>query len=218
MNRVVIFGAGGLGELVHDILQVAGTVHVVGFLDSDPCLHGQQRDGLPVLGGLDQVGTLRWSGVTHAVVAIGDNQVRTRIADALTQRGLGLISAIHPQATIAPSAELGRHLIIGARVTVCVHAVIEDHCVISSGAIIEHDNHLGPGAFIHPAVRLAGGVRVEAGATLEIGASVIPGVRVGRRARVRAGAVVIRDIADGREAVGMPAEEVSTTPAAATHA
>lgn len=210
MTRVVIFGAGGLGQLVRDILLHHPQIAAAAFLDSDPQRHGETVDGLEILGGLERIDELRWQGVTHAVVAIGRNADRLKLADALTQRGLALASAIHPLATFAGSAKLGTHLIIGARVLVCVHAVIEDHCVLSAGAIVEHDNRIERGAFLHPAVRLAGGVTVRAGATLGIGASVIPGRTIGRAARVEPGAVVIGDVPDGATVSGAPAIRIAT--------
>ena len=42
---VVIFGAGGLGSLVQDILQQGGRYRPVAFLDSNPAKHGQFLNG-----------------------------------------------------------------------------------------------------------------------------------------------------------------------------
>jgi acetyltransferase-like isoleucine patch superfamily enzyme len=57
-------------------------------------------------------------------------------------------------------------------------------------------------------------VRVELGAKLGIGARVAPWLRVGRCTMVGAGAVVIRDFAPGATVAGVPARELSCTPAA----
>ena len=210
MTDVVIFGAGGLGCLVLDTLLQTERYRPVAFLDSDPLKHGSSVDGLTVCGGVKQVSSLRREGVETAIVAIGDSRTRVRIAGLLKRRGMRLVSAIHPLASIAPSARLGSHLIIGPRVTVCVHASIADHCVLSAGAIVEHDNRLGTGVFLHPAVRLAGGVKVDQYATLGIGACVIPYRKVGRAARVGPGAVVIQDVLSGSTVSGAPATRLDT--------
>ena len=204
-KQVVIVGAGGLGQLVHDILLHDPSVEVVGFLDSNAELHGTRVDNLPVWGGLEQVQRLRWDGVTHAIVAIGINPIRRTMARRLVDAGLELASAIHPQSAVARSAVVGAHVIIGAGARVCVHATIGDHAVLSAGAIVEHDNRIGRGAFLHPAVRLAGGVEVGDDAVLEIGASVIPGVAIGEGARIGAGSIVIRNVTGGEQARGVPA-------------
>jgi sugar O-acyltransferase (sialic acid O-acetyltransferase NeuD family) len=210
MTEVVIFGAGGLGCLVLDTLLQAERYRPVAFLDSDPLKRGSTVDGLTVCGGVEQVPSLLRAGVKTAIVAIGDSLARVQIAELLKRLGMRLVSAVHPLASIAPSAQLGNHLIIGPRVTICVHASIADHCVLSAGAIIEHDNRIGIGAFLHPAARLAGGVQVDQFATLGIGACVIPYRKVGRAARVEPGAVVIRDVLPGSTVGGAPALRLAT--------
>ena len=205
MKDVVIFGAGGLGCLVLDTLLQSDEYRPCAFLDNDPQKHGVKVDGLPVLGDFQQIPKLRKTGIDSAIVAIGDNHARVEIAERLEKDGLHLISAIHPLASIANSARLGKHLIIGSRVTICVHASLGNHCVLLAGAIVEHDNKLDQGSFLHPAVRLAGGVQVDAYATLCIGACVIPGRKVGKDARVEPGAVVIRDVLPGTTVSGAPA-------------
>lgn len=201
---VVIYGASALGRVVLDILRQSNA-RVVAFLDSDPQKHHKSIDGLPVLGGAEMVAALVSRGATRMVVAIGDSLARVRVARRLRAAGAELISAIHPLASISPSAVLARHIVIGARAIVCVHARIGAHAVISTGAIVEHDNLVGRGAFLHPAVRLAGGVSIGAFVTLGIGACVIPGRRVGRGAHVAPGAVVIRDVANRQRVGGAPA-------------
>jgi UDP-perosamine 4-acetyltransferase len=179
----------------------------VAFLDSAAAKRGRYVDGLPVHGGLEQWPTLRAKGLRHVIVAVGDNHARVSLARELQRAGAELVSAVHPLATIAPSAQLGEHLIVGARVTVCVHARIGPHCVLSPGSIIEHDNCLGMGVFLEPAVRLAGTVTADDFARVGIGACVIPGRRLGVACRVAPGAVVIRDVPAGATVTGVPAKE-----------
>ena len=209
MQQVVIYGAGGLGRVVQDLIVQQSVCRAIGYLDSAAGLAGQTLDGLPVFGGLEQLQRLRWQGVTHAIVAIGDNAARVRVARQLVARGLRLASAIHPLASIAPSARVGEHVIIGARVNVCVHSTIAEHAVLMTGANVDHDNVIERGAFLHTAVRLAGGVRVGEGAVLEIGASVIPGRTIGAHARVSAGSIVIEDVPAHTIVSGAPARLTS---------
>ena len=205
MDEVIIYGAGGLGCVAQDILQQGGRYRPIAFLDSDRAKWGTVVAGLPVRGGPEQIETVLRARPLGVVVAIGDNMARVAVAQTLRRHGLTLVSAIHPLASISPSAELAEHLIIGPRVTVCIHTCIGPHCVLSAGAIAEHDNVLGQGVFLAPAVRLAGAVTIADFATVGIGACVIPGRRVGRGARVEAGAVVIQDVPARTVVGGVPA-------------
>lgn len=209
MQPVLIFGAGGLGQLVLETVRQANQFQPVGFCDSEPRLTNRVIDGVPVLGGWDAAAAAHRRGIRHAVVAVGFPPERVELAEQLAVVGFSLISAVHPLATIAPTARLGPHVLIGPRVTVCVHAEIGAHCIVSAGSIIEHDNRLGVAAFLHPAVRLAGGVTVGDYATLGIGCCVIPGRSVGAHAHVAPGAVVIRNVPESGRVAGAPAVEIT---------
>src|SRR5262245_22876254 len=107
MTDVAIFGAGGLGCLVHDILLQTRQFRPVAFLDSDPTLHNRALQGIPLLGGLDALEQLAAWRVRNIVVAIGVNHSRITIAETLRRAGMRLTSAIHPLASISPSAQVG---------------------------------------------------------------------------------------------------------------
>lgn len=207
--RVVVVGAGGHGRVVLDILVQGGQFHVVGFLDSNPQLHGRRMDGVPVLGDMSVLPRLRdeW-GVCGAVVAIGDNGVRRAFAQQIEDGGLELINAIHPSANLARNVNLGRNIVIAAGALVCAHCQVGDSVILNTGCIVDHESMIGTAAHICPGARLAGRVTVEPGAFIGIGATVVQSVRIGYEAVVGAGAVVIRDVPPMATVVGVPARIV----------
>ena len=211
MNCVIV-GAGGHGRVVLDILRQARDHVPVGFLDSNPRLHGRRIDGLPVVGDLRRLPALRADGVAGAVVAIGDNGVRRAFADDIAEAGLRLINAVHPSANLATTVSLGQNVVIAAGALVCAHGQIGDSAVLNTGCIVDHESMIGTAAHICPGVRLAGHVTVEAGAFVGIGATVIQNVRIGSEAVVGAGAVVIRDVPAMSTVVGVPARVVKEIP------
>lgn len=211
MTPVAIFGCGGLSAVVRDILLRAEQHQPVGYLSSDRALHGRFIDRLPVLGGMQDVARLIRAGVNHAIVAVGDNSQRVEIAEKLARRGIRLVSAIHPLASISRTAVLDHHLIVGAGAIINTNAGIGSHAILSSGVIVEHDNRIGRGVLLHSAARLAGGVVVDELATIGVGACVIPGRRIGRGAIVEPGTVVIRDVGPGDRVGGVPGRVVQSS-------
>lgn len=48
METVVIFGAGGMGRRLHDILSKRGNVRIIAFVDNDESKHGAHYSGTPI--------------------------------------------------------------------------------------------------------------------------------------------------------------------------
>ena len=115
---VIIVGAGGHGKVVLDILRAAGTYRPIGFVDADTALAGAQVCGLPVIGPANTLPRLRQQKVRLAVIAIGDNRPRLHYASLLREAGFELINAIHPAASVSPSAVLGTNIVIAAQAAV----------------------------------------------------------------------------------------------------
>ena len=208
----VIVGAGGHGRVVLDIMLAAGSHRPVGFLDSNPALHGRRMDGLPILGDLRQLETLRSQGVRRAVVAIGDNGVRRAFAERIDSAGFTLVNVIHPSANLAHTVNLGRNVVIAAGALVCAHCQVGDSVILNTGCIVDHESMIGTAVHVCPGAKLAGRVTVESGAFVGIGATVLQGLRIGCEAIVGGGAVVIEDIPPLTTVVGVPARVAHTVP------
>jgi len=208
---VLILGCGGHGRVVLDILLNAGGWDVVGFVDSNPAMHGRRVDGVRVLGSpQDLPGIRKEHGVTCAVVAVGDNGARRALADQLDALDFELINAVHPSANVSRSASLGRNIVVAAGALVCAHCQIGDSVILNTGCIIDHESLIGTATHVCPGAKIAGRVTIESGAFIGIGATVIQSTRVGYEAVVGAGAVVIHDVAPMATVVGVPAHEIKS--------
>jgi acetyltransferase EpsM len=208
-KRTLILGAGGHGRVVLDILLQAGQHQVVGFLDNNAEILGRRVDGLPVLGTIDDLPTIaEQHGCDGVIVAIGNNGARRGLARCVDAAGLDLISAVHPSATLAHNAMLGRNVVVAAGVVVCAHCQIGNSVILNTGCIIDYQTMIGEGTHICPGVRIAGRVKIEPGVFVGIGATVIPKVTLGCESIVGAGAVVIEDVPALATVVGVPARRV----------
>jgi UDP-N-acetylbacillosamine N-acetyltransferase len=206
--KAILYGAGGHGRVVADILAALPGIEAVGFIDDDSERHGRVLGTLTVLGGSDQLITLRDRGVSGAVVTIGANAPRSSKAAALVEVGMELITAIHPSAVLAPDVVVGPGTVIMAGVIVNAAARIGRNVIINTGATVDHECILGDGSHISPGANLAGNVDVGDGAHIGIGCSVVPGVRIGSRSTVGAGAVVLHDVPADETWAGNPARRI----------
>jgi len=198
-NAVVVVGAGGHGKVVCDVLRSMGE-DVAGFCD-DGKARGDLVLGLPVLG------DTAWLEGAPARVAlgIGDNLRRKLIAERLETAGCTLVTAVHRDATVAPSANIEAGAVVFARAVVNPDAIVGRGAIINTGSIVEHDCLVGPYAHLSPASALGGGARIGEFAHIGLGAVVLPLVVVGARSIVGAGAVVNRAVADDVVVRGVPA-------------
>jgi sugar O-acyltransferase (sialic acid O-acetyltransferase NeuD family) len=208
-TRVLILGAGGHGRVVLDILVQARRHDVIGFLDSNAAMQGRRVDGIPVHGGIADLEDLRHElNIGGVIIAIGDNGTRRGLARQVEQDGLALINAIHPSATLASNATIGRNVVIAAGVVVCANCQIGDSVILNTGCIIDHQTTIGEGSHICPGVRIAGRVKVEPGVFVGIGATVVPKVTLGCEAIIGAGTVVLEDVLPMATVVGVPAQPI----------
>jgi UDP-perosamine 4-acetyltransferase len=204
-DAVIVMGASGHAKVIIEILRERDVeiACCVARVDAPPrCL------GIPVLCGDEALQQLHDVGHRRAVVAVGDNRVRARLADHLRQLGFTLVSAVSQHATLSPSATVGEGVAIMAGVVVNADTQIADLAIINTGATVDHDCHIGRSVHVAPQCALAGNVAVGEHTLVGIGARIIPGITIGRDVTIGAGAVVTADVPDGLTVVGVPAREV----------
>ncbi|MDI6786041.1 MAG: acetyltransferase [bacterium] len=206
-EKIFIMGAGGHGRVVLDILLESKDYEVVGFLDSDPKLHGKFVNNHKVFGDISLIPKLiKEKGVIGSIIAIGHNETRSMFFKKFKKAGLIIINAIHPSAIISKTAKIGSGVVVSARATVWTDSIIGDNCIINTGVIVEHQNIIEDNVHIASGAQLGGNVKIKQNTTIGAGSTIIPYINVGKNVMVGAGSVVINDISDGVTAVGVPAK------------
>jgi sugar O-acyltransferase (sialic acid O-acetyltransferase NeuD family) len=201
---ILVYGAGGHGKVVADILLASGQ-SALGFLDDHQSLHGNVVMGLPVLGGKHW---LKEEIARHRVMValgIGDNKARQQLANRCAILGVEVAMAIHPSATISVSATIGPGTVVMAGAVINPSANIGAGAIINSGAVVEHDVVIGDYAHVSPNGTMGGSSRLGALSHLGLGAVILPGIAVGTQSIVGAGAVVTTSLGDAITAMGVPA-------------
>lgn len=208
MKKVVGLGAGGHAKVVLEILRANPDLQIVGMLDSNQELRGEKFSGVTILGGDDLLQDLIKQGVDHAFIGVGtagNTRPRQKLYDLAKNMGFHFVSAIHPQAVLSPSAQIGEGAAIMAEAVINPEARLGHNVIVNTRAVIEHDCVIGNHAHIATGALLAGGVTVGEGSHVGIGACVRQGLQIGRDAVVGAGAVVVANVADNTVVVGNPA-------------
>lgn len=207
---LIIVGTSGHAAVVVDAIERGGSREIVAFVDSARS-PGDSAFGYPVIGPEDRLPAfLLDHGACEAVVAIGDNFQRRRMAARLRALvpGLRLATVVHPAACVSPRAMLGDGVVILAGAIVCAGARVGDGAVLNTGCSLDHDSAMAPWSSLGPRAVTGGRVRIGECGSVAIGATVLQGRTVGCHAIVGAGAVATRDTADHAVAVGVPARVV----------
>ena len=213
MTPVIGLGAGGHAKVVIEILRLAGSYEIVGLLDIARARWETEVAGVKVLGGDELLPEIHGRGISAAFIGlgtVGDASQRKLLFEKAREHGFEIVSAIHPQAIVSESAEIGCGPTVMAGAIINADARLGDNVIVNTGAIIEHDCVVGNHAHIATGACLAGAIHVGDGAHIGIGASVRQGIHIGRHAIVGAGAVVIRDVPEGVVVVGVPAKEIDS--------
>ncbi len=206
-NRLMVVGAGGHAKVVIDCARSAGWVPVAAF---DPGKAGADVLGVPVRGGDDELAAFWADGQADgAVVALGNNGLRRRLADKIRALGCPTPAIVHATAWVSPAAQVGGGVVIMAGAVVNAAAVIDADCIVNTSAIVEHDCRLGQAVHVAPRSVMGGGCRIGRETLFGIGATARPEISIGARVIVGAGTVIVADVTDAVTVVGNPARPLA---------
>jgi len=199
---LTIIGAGGHAKVV------IATARACGWNDLELADDDQGRLGTQVLG----VTIAREARAalsdpdSLAIIAIGDNAVRSRLAESAR---CDFTSLVHPRAYVEQSVAIGKGTAVFAGVIVQVDAVLGEHTILNTSSSVDHDCVLGRAVHVGPGARLCGAVRLGDRAMVGVGAVVIPCIEIGSDVVVGGGAAVVSNLPSATVAVGVPARIVS---------
>jgi acetyltransferase EpsM len=196
---VILYGGGGHGKQIIDLLRCTHTLELIGILDDEKEAGSQVLD-IPVLGGFGLLYDLSMRGIRQAVNGIGgiiDPAPRKTAFDRLRSAGFTCPPIVHPSAVVEPSARIREGAQIFALAYIGSECEVGFGCLVNYGAILSHDCILGERVNISPGAMLAGNVRVGEGARIGMGVTINIGLTVGSGALVGNGATVKADVPSG---------------------
>lgn len=207
--KSVIIGAGKYGEVYLDYLQQAG-VEIVGFLDDNPNEWNLKIHGIPVLGAISRISSLKEELEVEAVYCpLGNNRLRVKFLEMAQSLGYQTPSYIHPSVTISDNVKIGRGVYILLGTNIMPETVIEDYVMISMGVNIAHHNILSKGTFLSTGCNFGASIEAKPYTYCGIGSTIMTGLHsLGTDCLIGAGAVVIKDVPEGAVVAGVPAKVI----------
>lgn len=205
--KSIIIGAGTYGEVYLAYLQEAG-VDVVGFLDDNPKYVNQNVRGIPVLGSISKLDTLKETdGIEAVYCPLGNNQLRVRFLEYSRKLGYKTPNFIHPSVIISPNVSIGEGVYVLLGTTIMPHTTIKDYVMISMGVHLAHHCVLDEGVFLSTGCNFGASIHAHKYAYCGISSTIMTGLReLGEDCLIGAGAVVIRDVPDKAVMAGVPAK------------
>jgi sugar O-acyltransferase (sialic acid O-acetyltransferase NeuD family) len=205
VKRLVIWGCGGHAREVNWLCEQLG-YEVAGFLDERPEMRGRIINGVPVLGDLHDIMSLR--NETEIICAgVGDPALKRRFVHQTLAEGFQPAgSIIHPDIKLSIRNRIGEGSII------CEGSILTDNIDIGSFVIINrsvnvsHDVRIGDFTTIAPGVNIAGNVTIGDGAYIGIGASILEKITIGSESVIGGGAFVKDNVQEKTLAAGVPAQ------------
>lgn len=193
---LIIYGAGGHGAAVLELVKAARAGQVVGFID-DGRKPGERVLDAEVIGGGEILAELAKRGLKRAINAvggIGDISSRVQVFEWIDEQSFDLPTVLHPSAVIEPSAELAQGIQVFPLAYVGSRVHIGRGSIVNTAVVVSHDCRLGAVVNVSPGTMLAGGVIVEDQVLIGMGVTINLNVTVGRGARIGNSAVIKADV------------------------
>lgn len=194
-------------RVVRAVQRVVPSIQFAGMLDNDPRKKGKDFFGIPILGGLDLVGSLKADDVGFVNLITGSTVVRHKTTQDILQAGGKLANLIHPNIDLTMTT-LGVGLYLQEAVILQAGVEIADNTSIHMGAVIGHESTIGNSVFIAHAVSVSGCCTIGDGVFIGTNSTILPRIRIGQWATIGAGAVVTKDVPDFSVVVGNPAKVI----------
>lgn len=211
MKQIIIFGSGGHGRSVYEVIRTEKKFKVKGFFNSikktgDPIF----RSSIISEDFKELKADLKRHKIDGGIIAIGDNFLRNRLYNLIINEcpGFKFITSIHPTATVSKDVTIGEGTVIMAHAFVNSGSVIGNHVIINSSSSSDHNCVLNDFSSIGPGAILGGKVSIGKMSAVCLGANIINGIIVGDNTVIGAGSLVLKNVQNNILAYGTPANMI----------
>jgi sugar O-acyltransferase (sialic acid O-acetyltransferase NeuD family) len=211
MQKIIIFGAGGLARevafLIEEINKNSPQWEILGFVDTAEKNVGKNIGKYTVICTEDEV--LAKNMQVSAAIGIGNPSIIKKVVERFKSNSrINFPNLIHPS-TIwdQENIVMGNGNIICAGNIFTTDIQIGAFNIFNLGCTYGHDTKIKNYCVFNPGVNLSGGVEVGSNCLIGTGAKILQFKHIGEGAIVGAGAVVVKDVRAGATVIGVPAVE-----------
>lgn len=162
--RLIILGAGGLGQVIGDLALQDHRFDEVIYLDD------KESD---ITSGICSEFSSYKDDRTEFYPAFGNNELRKSWIEKLEKNKCSLLTLVHHAAYVSPTCTLGAGTVIMPNAVVNTNTVVKEGCIINIGALVDHDCileesvHVAPGAIVKGMNHLPECMKVESGKVIQ---------------------------------------------------
>ena len=176
----------------------------MGVLDDNPMHQGNNINGVPVLGTLEEVGKFPDVKYVFAIGSLNTQHIRVEIMSRLKLASNEFESIIHPTALINKSAKIGNGCIIHPRVTISNDVKLGNFVVMAVASTIGPYTVIGNYSMVTSHVLILSGCNIGEAVFIGSTTCITENVTIGNLARIGVGSIVGRNINERIFAMGNP--------------
>ena len=210
MQSVIIIGTGKTAELAYEYLK--DSFDIIGFAETNP--ESIFYNHLPLFS-IDHINKSFNKKLVKLFVAVGVNKlntVRQKLYYDLLNEGWDFVSYIHPRATVAPTAKVGKNCIVMEENVIQDFTTIGDNNILWSGNHIGHHSNIGSHNFISSHVVICGNCTIGDNNFFGVNSCVGDNITVGSFNWFSPLTATIKSIGDDNLLV-MPKTDIAAIPA-----
>lgn len=208
-KKIVVFGAGGHGKSLMDVIVRGKKYKVIGIIDKKSNYACQSL--IPFIGEEKGLAYFLKKHIKYAAIgigSIGDIKSRSYVYNLGKKFGFYFPNIIDDSAVISRDIKMGEANFIGKLSVLNANVSIGNACIINTGTVVEHDCVLKDFVHAAPGSVLLGNVTVGENTHIGAHATIMQNLVIGENVMIGANSLVTSDIRSNYLVYGCPAKEV----------
>lgn len=187
MENLLIIGAGGHGKVVAEAAELENHYEEIAFLDDNNKI--DKIYDFSIIGKINEYKSFK-KKFKYAFVAIGNNEVRLKLINALLKEGFIVPKIIHPRATVSKYSKIDAGTVVLSGSIVNVNCSIGKGCILNINSTLDHDSIIEDGVHISSGAVVRSMVNIGELSTIKAGACITQGKIIEKNTIINPGVVL----------------------------